>query len=349
MTETNLTLSQPDDWHLHLRDGEALKTTVAHTARVFSRAIIMPNLKPPITTVESAANYRDRINAAIPAGSSFKPLMTLYLTDALNPDEVHRAKDSDHVHAIKFYPAGATTNSDSGVSELESVYSALEAMSESGLPLLIHGEVTDTQVDIFDREKVFIENTLEPLLRRFPTLRVVLEHITTKDAVDFVKEQSSNIAATITPHHLMFNRNDLLVGGVRPHFYCLPILKRNLHQEALIGAATSANPKFFLGTDSAPHSIENKETACGCAGIYSAHAALEFYAEVFEAQNALDKLEGFASHFGADFYQLPSNNTQITLRKSPSTVPAQFKFGDGSLIPMRANETLAWQVDEIKQ
>lgn len=349
MTEANLTLSQPDDWHLHLRDGETLKTTVAHTARVFSRAIIMPNLKPPVTTVESAASYLDRIKAAIPAHSNFEPLMTLYLTDALNPTEVQRAKDSDHVHAVKFYPAGATTNSESGVSTLEPVYPALEAMSESELPLLIHGEVTDTQVDIFDREKVFIENTLEPLLRRFPKLRVVLEHITTKDAVDFVKEQSENIAATITPHHLMFNRNDLLAGGVRPHFYCLPILKRNLHQEALISAATSANPKFFLGTDSAPHSIDDKETACGCAGIYSAHAALEFYAEVFEAQNALDKLEGFASHFGADFYQLPRNKTQITLRKSPSTVPAQFKFGNGSLIPMCANETLAWQVDEIKQ
>lgn len=349
MNSKSFTLTQPDDWHLHLRDGEALSTTVAHTARVFARAIVMPNLKPPITTVKEALAYRDRINAAVPAGSNFQALMTLYLSDHLSPEEVRRASQQNCVHAIKFYPAGSTTNSESGVSELKSVYPALATMSELGLPLLIHGEVADSHVDIFDREKIFIETVLEPLIRLFPDLRIVLEHITTKDAVDFVKQQAGNIAATITPHHLMFNRNDLLVAGVRPHFYCLPILKRNSHQQALIAAAISGEPQFFLGTDSAPHSIETKENACGCAGIYSAHAALEFYTEIFEERDALDKLEGFASFFGADFYRLPRNKTRVTLSKTTTKIPAHYKLGSGALVPMRANEIIHWHAEEIIQ
>lgn len=349
MSLTTLSITQPDDWHLHLRDGEALKTTVAHSARVFGRAIVMPNLKPPVTTVAQALSYRQRILSCVPQGNTFDPLMTLYLTAQLDTQEVQQAYDQDAIHAIKFYPAGATTNSESGVAELECVYPALEKMAEIGLPLLIHGEVTDTEVDIFDRERIFIETVLAPLTQRFPDLKIVLEHITTKDAVEFVAGQSENIAATITPHHLLLNRNDLLVGGVRPHFYCLPILKRNIHQRALIAAATSGNPKFFLGTDSAPHSIETKETSCGCAGIYSAHAALELYTEVFEAADALDKLEGFASFFGADFYNLPRNQAQITLSKTPSTVPAEFLLGSGSVIPMRSNESISWSVEEATQ
>lgn len=349
MSPTTLRITQPDDWHLHLRDTEALKTTVAHSARVFARAIVMPNLRPPVSTVEQALAYRQRILNYVPAESNFNPLMTLYLTDQLDPQEVERAHADDHVHAIKFYPAGATTNSESGVAELECVYPALEKMAELGLPLLIHGEVTDNEVDIFDRERAFIETVLAPLTEKFPTLKIVLEHITTKDAVAFVMEQGDNIAATITPHHLLLNRNDLLVGGVRPHFYCLPILKRDIHQRALVEAATSGNPKFFLGTDSAPHSIETKETSCGCAGIYSAHAALELYTEVFEAAGALDKLEGFASFFGADFYKLPRNQSQIVLNKTSSIVPAEFTFGDGVVIPMRANEPISWSVEEVTQ
>jgi dihydroorotase len=349
MSLTTLSITQPDDWHLHLRDGEALKTTVAHSARIFARAIVMPNLKPPVTTVAQALSYRQRILSCVPQGGTFEPLMTLYLTDQLDTQEVQRAYEEDCVHAIKFYPAGATTNSESGVAELECAYPALEKMAEIGLPLLIHGEVTDSKVDIFDRERVFIETVLAPLTQKFPDLKIVLEHITTIDAVEFVTGQGENIAATITPHHLLLNRNDLLVGGVRPHFYCLPILKRNIHQRALITAATSGNPKFFLGTDSAPHSIETKETSCGCAGIYSAHAALELYAEVFEAENTLDKLEGFASFFGADFYNLPRNQAQITLSKTPSTVPAEFLLGSGSVIPMRANESVSWSAYEATQ
>lgn len=349
MTPTTLCITQPDDWHLHLRDGDALKTTVAHTSRVFARAIVMPNLKPPVTTVVQALSYRQRIIDSVPRGNSFNPLMTLYLTDQLNPQEVERAHEDDNLHAIKFYPAGATTNSESGVAELESVYPALEKMAELGLPLLIHGEVTDSEIDIFDREHIFIEKVLAPLREKFPELKIVLEHITTKDAVDFVSAQDENLAATITPHHLLLNRNDLLVGGVRPHFYCLPVLKRNIHQRALVEAATSGSHKFFLGTDSAPHSVETKETSCGCAGIYSAHAALELYAEVFETEDALDKLEGFASFFGADFYGLPRNQRKITLRKTPSTVPAEFSLGKGSVIPMRANESISWAIDEVTQ
>lgn len=309
----------------------------------------MPNLKPPVTTVEQALSYRQRILACVPAGSNFDPLMTLYLTDQLDPHEVERAHSHEHVHAIKFYPAGATTNSESGVTELECIYPALEKMAELGLPLLIHGEVTDRDVDIFDRERIFIETVLAPLTQKFPDLRVVLEHITTQDAAAFVMNQGENIAATITPHHLLLNRNDLLVGGVRPHFYCLPILKREIHQRALVKAATSGNPKFFLGTDSAPHSKETKETSCGCAGIYSAHAALELYTEVFEAENALDKLEGFASFFGADFYNLPRNTSQVTLSKTPSIVPSEYTLGGGTVIPMRANESISWSVEEVTQ
>lgn len=342
-------MTQPDDWHLHLRDGEALKTTVAHSARVFARAIVMPNLKPPVSTVAQAGDYRNRIMACVPSGNDFEPLMTLYLTDQLSAEEVQLAKESDWVHAVKFYPAGATTNSESGVAELESVYPALQKMAEIGLPLLIHGEVTDNAVDIFDRESNFLENVLAPLLEKFPSLRIVLEHITTKDAVEFVMNQADNIAATITPHHLLLNRNDLLVGGINPHHYCLPILKRNIHQQALIAAATSGNPKFFLGTDSAPHSIAAKETSCGCAGIYSAHAAIELYAEVFESQNALDKLEGFASFFGADFYQLPRNQSKISLSKTPTTIPAEYSLGSGRVVPMRANGTVSWSVEETTQ
>lgn len=349
MSLTTLSITQPDDWHLHLRDGEALKTTVAHSARVFARAIVMPNLKPPVTTVAQALSYRERIVSCIPEGSAFDPLMTLYLTEQLNSQEVQRAHEEDCVQGIKFYPAGATTNSESGVAELECVYPALEKMAEIGIPLLIHGEVTDATIDIFDRERVFIETVLDPLTQKFPDLKIVLEHITTKDAVDFVTGKGDNIAATITPHHLLLNRNDLLVGGVRPHFYCLPILKRKIHQRALVEAAISGSTKFFLGTDSAPHSIETKETSCGCAGIYSAHAALELYAEVFEAENALDKLEGFASFFGADFYNLPRNQTQIILNKTPFTVPGEYSFGNGSVIPMRANESISWSAYEATQ
>ena len=306
----------------------------------------MPNLKPPVTTVEQALAYRQRIISHIPEGRSFEPLMTLYLTDKLDPEEVQRAHDEQCVHAIKFYPAGATTNSESGVAELECVYPAIEKMAELGLPLLIHGEVTDEHVDIFDRERVFIDNVLSPLTQKFPKLKIVLEHITTKEAVDFVNSQGDNVAATLTPHHLMLDRNDLLVGGVKPHYYCLPILKRSSHRRALIEAATSGSPKFFLGTDSAPHAIETKETSCGCAGIYSAHAALEFYAEIFEAANALDKLEGFASFFGADFYKIPRNSAKITLSKNPLSVPAEYIFGDSTVIPMRAGETVSWSIEE---
>lgn len=309
----------------------------------------MPNLKPPVSTVQQALAYSQRIQDAIPEGCDFEPLMTLYLTDKLSPAEVERAHQERCVHGVKFYPAGATTNSESGVSELAGVYPALEKMSELGLPLLVHGEVTDEHVDIFDRESQFLENVLGPLHQKFPQLKIVLEHITTKDAVDFVLEADETVAATITPHHLLLNRNDMLAGGVRPHFYCLPILKRNIHQRALVDAATSGNPKFFLGTDSAPHTIETKEAACGCAGVYSAHAAIELYAEVFEAEGALDKLEGFASFYGPDFYGLPRNQAHITLSKETQQVPASFAFGDSSVAPLRANETISWSVVENKR
>ena len=344
MNPEKLSLTLPDDWHLHLRDGDALKVTVPHTAARFGRAIVMPNLKPPVTSVTAALAYRERILAACPAANSFDPLMTLYLTDTLPVAEVERAVANAHVHAIKYYPAGATTNSDNGVTKLEKVYPALEKMAELGLPLLIHGEVTNSEIDIFDREKIFIDTLLAPLVSRLPELKIVLEHITTQHAAEFVMQASSNVAATITVHHLLYNRNDLLTGGVRPHLYCLPILKRSVHQEALLAAATSGNPNFFLGTDSAPHARSTKEHACGCAGVYSAPAALELYAEVFEHCNALDKLEGFASFFGADFYGLPRNKTRITLEKAAWQMPAHYAYLDEEIIPVRANETVLWRV-----
>jgi dihydroorotase len=341
---TQLTLAKPDDWHLHLRDNAALKRTVSDTARYFSRAIVMPNLRPPITTTALAIEYRDRILAARPNGNDFMPLMTLYLTDNTSAAEVQRAYDSGIIHAFKLYPAGSTTNSDAGVTDLKHCAEALTAMQRLQLPLLVHGEVTSPEIDIFDREKVFIEQVLRPLLQAYPTLKVVFEHITTADAVAFVLESDARIAATITPHHLLLNRNDLLVGGVHPHNYCLPVLKRNTHQQALVKAATSGNSKFFLGTDSAPHAQNLKENNCGCAGIYSSHAAIELYTEAFETANALDKLEGFASHFGADFYQLPRNTATITLQKDSWLVPKTYPFGEQPLIPMRAGELIKWKV-----
>lgn len=337
-----LTITQPDDWHVHLRDDAYLRTTVPHIAREFGRAIVMPNLKPPITTVEQAATYRARILAARPAGSAFEPLMTLYLTDNMPPEEIRRARRSGFVHGVKLYPAGATTHSDAGVTALERCYPTLAAMEELGLPLLVHGEVTGHRVDIFDRERLFIEQILSPLVRRFPALKIVFEHITTRDAVAFVSEAPATVAATLTAHHLLLNRNDLLAGGVRPHHYCLPVLKREEDRTALLRAATSGNPKFFLGTDSAPHTRGTKETVCGCAGIYTAHAAIEFYAEAFEQVGALDKLEGFASFFGADFYGLPRNRGTLVLLKQPQDVPAAFPFGNEEVVPLRAGAAVGW-------
>ena len=345
MSASTLTLTRPDDWHLHVRDGQVLQNVVPHTARCFARAIIMPNLKPPVTTVQQAMAYRERILASIPTDTSFNPLMTLYLTDNSSPTEIHAAVDNPHVHAVKYYPAGATTNADSGVTDISKTYAALEVMEELGLPLLIHGEVTDPKVDIFDREAVFIESVLVPLLQRYPTLRVVLEHITTQQAVEFIQATNANIAATITAHHLLMNRNAMFQGGIRPHHYCLPVLKRELHRQALIQAATSSNPKFFLGTDSAPHAKSAKETACGCAGMYTAFAAIELYAEAFEQAGALDKLEGFSSFFGADFYDLPRNTDTITLSKQEWTVPDSLEFAEETLIPLRAGEIISWKLN----
>ncbi len=341
MTQT-LSITQPDDWHIHLRDGAVLPRTVADAASNFQRAIVMPNLVPPVMTTAQALDYRDRILAARPAGSEFEPLMVLYLTDNTDPAEIARAKAAG-IHAAKLYPAGATTNSASGVTDIRKIYPVLNAMQEAGMLLLLHGEVTDAAIDIFDREKVYLEKILSGVIRDFPTLRMVLEHITTADAAEFVTEAPANIAATITAHHLLYNRNHMLAGGIRPHYYCLPILKRNTHQQALIAAATSGNPKFFLGTDSAPHAQHKKETACGCAGCYTAYAAIELYAEAFEDAGALDKLEGFASHFGPDFYQLPRNTHTITLIKKEWTMPASLPWGDNQLIPLRAGEALRWQ------
>lgn len=341
---TQITLTRPDDWHLHVRDGEVLKDVVPATARRFARAIIMPNLRPPVTTVDQALAYRDRILNAIPDGLSFEPLMTLYLTDSTTADEIRRAVDDPHVHAVKYYPAGATTNSESGVTDISRTFGTLEIMEELELPLLIHGEVTDPDIDVFDREAVFIDTVLIPLLQRFPELRVVLEHITTQYAVEFIKATNDNIAATITPHHLSMNRNAMFKGGIRPHHYCLPVLKRETHRHSLVEAATSGSPKFFLGTDSAPHSKSAKESACGCAGMYSAHAAIELYAEVFEAAAALDKLEGFASFYGADYYRLPRNTESITLIKKEWSVPETLTFGSEQLVPLRAGETVNWSL-----
>ena len=338
-----ITLTRPDDWHLHLRDDDALKAVLPHTARQFARAIVMPNLKPPVTTVEQAAAYRARILAALPAGMAFEPLMTLYLTDVTSAEEIRAAVASGFVKAVKLYPAGATTNSDAGVTDLSRCDAPLAEMEKLGLPLLVHGEVTDPAIDLFDREAVFIERVLSPLLRRYPALRVVMEHITTKDAAEFVAAAGANVGATITAHHLLYNRNAIFQGGVRPHWYCLPVLKREIHREALVGAAISGNPKFFLGTDSAPHARLAKEAACGCAGCYTANAALELYAEAFEAAGALGRLEGFASHFGPDFYRLPRNSGTVTLEKRPQTLPAAYDYIPGdTLVPLRAGETLAW-------
>ncbi|MGB5493264.1 MAG: dihydroorotase [Sedimenticolaceae bacterium] len=336
-----LTLTRPDDWHLHLRDGAMLAAVLPDTARRFARAIVMPNLKPPVRSVADAAAYRERILAALPARLAFEPLMTLYLTDNTSPEEILKAKASGLVHAVKYYPAGATTNSDSGVTDIRRVGNALEAMQEAGMPLLLHGEVTDPGVDVFDREAIFIERILAPLLQRLPRLKVVLEHITTRQAADFVAAAPANVGATITVHHLLYNRNAMFQGGIRPHYYCLPVLKRETHREALVAAAISGNPKFFLGTDSAPHATHAKEAACGCAGIYTAHAAIELYAEAFESADALDKLEAFASHFGPDFYGLPRNTDTITLLKENHTVSARH---DGGITPLRANERLTWRL-----
>ncbi|MGD1857677.1 MAG: dihydroorotase [Leptolyngbyaceae cyanobacterium] len=338
-----LTLTRPDDWHLHLRDGDALKMVLPHTVRQFARAIVMPNLKPPVRTVADAAAYRDRIIAAIPAGQPFEPLMTLYLTDDTGPDDIVAAKASQFVKAVKYYPAGATTNSASGVTDIRKCDRVFEAMQQVDMPLLLHGEVTDQTVDVFDREKVFIEQQLIPLRQRFPKLRLVLEHITTAHAVEFVLA-NDNMAATITPQHLLFSRNILFKGGIQPHFYCLPILKRETHRQAILQAATSGSPKFFLGTDSAPHARHSKETACGCAGCYSALHAMELYAEAFESVDALDKLEAFASFYGPDFYQLPRNTDQITLTKTAWRIPNELPFTDSGLVPLRAGEEIPWQM-----
>jgi len=342
MTDT-LTITTPDDWHIHLRDGEALKTTVAHAAASFARAIIMPNLMPPVQNAEQALAYKARIIAERPEGSHFEPLMVLYLTDNTSPATIAEAKKAGVV-ACKLYPAGATTNSDSGVTHVHHIYTALEEMQKQGMLLLLHGEVTDANIDIFDREATFIDRTLRQLVNDFPALKIVLEHITTQQAADFVTESSANVGATITAHHLMYNRNHMLAGGIRPHYYCLPILKRQLHQQALIKAATSGSPKFFLGTDSAPHAKSKKEAACGCAGSYTAFAALELYAEVFEAHNALDKLEAFASFYGPDFYGLPRNTSTITLEKRSWQVPQSLSYGNEQLVPVKAGEQLNWQL-----
>ncbi|MFM8442593.1 MAG: dihydroorotase [Methylococcus sp.] len=340
----SITLIQPDDWHLHLRDGDAMRDVLADSARQFGRAIIMPNLRPPVTTVADALAYQQRIRAALPVGSAFEPLMTLYLTDRTSPEEVARAAESADVHAFKLYPAGATTNSDAGVNELEALYPVLAAMERHDVPLLVHGEVTDAEVDIFDREAVFIDRHLTPIVERFPALRVVLEHITTREGADFVGDSRPGVAATITAHHLLHNRNALLAGGIRPHFYCLPVLKREPHRQALLAAATSGNPKFFLGTDSAPHARQQKESACGCAGCYTAPTAMALYATAFEAANALPALEGFASCHGADFYRLPRNTNTIRLVRQPWQVPESLPFGEDELIPWLAGETLDWSL-----
>ncbi|TXI28148.1 MAG: dihydroorotase [Nitrosomonas oligotropha] len=343
---TSITFTRPDDWHLHLRDGEQLRAVLPYTTKQFARAIVMPNLRPPVVTVEMALAYRARILAALPAAlqSGFEPLMTLYLTDNTPPSEIIRAKESGVIHGVKLYPAGATTNSDAGVTDIAKCYATLAAMEQNNLPLLVHGEVTDADVDVFDREKVFIDRILAPLTHRFPGLRIVFEHVTTRDAVQFVTAASRHIAATITAHHLLLNRNAIFQGGIRPHHYCLPVLKREIHRQALLEAATSGDPKFFLGTDSAPHSQMNKENVCGCAGIYTAHAAIELYATAFEQAGALNKLEAFASFHGADFYQLPRNTSSITLKKESWVVPEQFDFAGEQLIPLYAGNPLSWKL-----
>ncbi|KAK9829133.1 hypothetical protein WJX72_004069 [[Myrmecia] bisecta] len=341
----SLTILQPDDWHLHVRDGAGLQSVVPASAKHFRRAVIMPNLQPPVTTAKQAEAYRERIMAAVPAGSSFQPLMTLYLTDATPPEEVHRAKEAGVV-AFKLYPAGATTNSDSGVTDFKKCIPTLKAMAEAGILLLVHGEVTDPEVDFFDREKVFIERKLKPLLEAVPGLKVVMEHITTRDAAEFVQHTQHQVAASVTPQHMLLSRNALFQGGLRPHVFCLPILKREEHRQAVLAAATSGSPKFFLGTDSAPHPVGAKESACGCAGIYSAPVALSLYAHAFEKAGALDKLEAFASHNGPDWYGLPRSTDNVTLVRQPWTVPARYQFGDSEVVPMWAGQQVEWQVCE---
>ena len=342
---TRINLTKPDDWHLHLRSGESMKSVVGMSAAQMGRAIIMPNLSPPVKSVRQAQAYRKEIMKALPTNSDFNPLMVLYLTDSTGPKEIAAAAAAPEVYAAKLYPAGATTNSDNGVTNIASIYPALEAMQKEAVPLLVHGEVTDPEVDVFDRESVFIEKILDRVVKDFPGLKIVLEHITTKHAVDYVLGCKDDIAATITPHHLLANRNHMLVGGIKPHFYCLPVLKRRSpHQEALIAAATSGNPKFFLGTDSAPHARHAKESDCGCAGIYTAASAIELYAEAFEDAGALDKLEGFASHYGPDFYGLPRNTNKITLEKKSWQMPSSFTLAQDELIPLRAGESIAWRL-----
>lgn len=342
-----LTITRPDDWHLHLRDGAAMSSVLPHTAAQFGRAIVMPNLKPPVTTTEQAAAYRQRILAALPTGMKFEPLMTLYLTNNTPPDEIRRAKESGFVHAVKLYPAGATTNSDAGVTDLKNCYKTLEVMQEVGLPFLVHGEVTDPDIDLFDREAVFIDRVMQPLRKDMPELKVVFEHITTSDAAAYVAEASGPIAATITAHHLLYNRNEIFKGGIRPHYYCLPVLKRETHRLALVKAATSDSKRFFLGTDSAPHAKGAKEHACGCAGCYTALHAMELYAQAFEQANALDKLEAFASFNGPDFYQLPRNTDKVQLIREEWTMPTELPFADASIVPLNSGETLHWKLQAV--
>ena len=339
-----ISITRPDDWHLHLRDGPAMASVLADSARCFARAIVMPNLQPPVTTTQQALHYRERILGALAPGAAFEPLMTLYLTDNTPVEEIARAKLSGRVHGVKLYPAGATTHSDAGVTRISRCFAALEKMEQLGLPLLIHGETIDPMVDVFDREKAFIDEVLGPTVERFQGLKIVLEHITTRDAAQYVEVTGPNVGATITAHHLLLNRNALFLGGIRPHHYCLPVLKREEHREALVEAAISGNPKFFLGTDSAPHARAAKEAACGCAGIYTAHAAIELYAAAFEEAGALDKLEGFASHHGADFYGLPRNTGTITLVREEWSVPKTLRFGTDDLVPLRAGETIPWKL-----
>jgi dihydroorotase len=343
MAET-ITITRPDDWHAHLRDGAAMASVVGATARQFARAIVMPNLKPPVVDVRKAKAYRDRILAALPKKASFEPLMTLYLTDETSAAEIGKATASGFVKAVKYYPAGATTNSASGVTDIRKCDAVLEAMQAAGLPLLVHGEVTDPEIDVFDRESVFLDRTLAPLVKRFPRLKVVVEHITTHEAAAFVERASEFVGATITAHHLLLNRNAIFAGGIQPHHYCLPVLKREPHRRALLKAATSGSPKFFLGTDSAPHARTAKESCCGSAGVYTAHAAIELYAEAFDSAGAIDKLEAFASHNGADFYGLPRNTAKVKLEKRPWKVPASYAFGDETVVPLRAGETISWHL-----
>jgi dihydroorotase len=340
----SLTIIRPDDWHLHLRDGAMMADILPHTARQFARAIVMPNLKPPVTTTAMAGAYRDRIVAALPADLVFEPLMVLYLTDNTQPDEIRRAVDSGFVHGVKLYPAGATTNSDAGVTDLSHCMPSLEMMQQLGLPLLVHGEVTDSDIDIFDREAVFIDRVLQPLRRQLPQLKIVFEHITTREAAQYVRDAEGPMAATITAHHLLYNRNAIFKGGIKPHYYCLPILKREVHRQALVQAATSGGPRFFLGTDSAPHPKGLKEHACGCAGCYTALHAMELYAQAFEEADALDKLEAFASFHGPDFYGLPRNTGYVRLQRAPWTIPDQLKLADTTLVPLDAGQTLQWKL-----